>query len=170
MAPPLFATSHQGHIKAAEFVGCIYYWGQGVAVNYPRAMAAYKVGAEGGDATSQWMVGAMYCYGRDVDVDYAQALPWIEKAAAQHDPTAVGQLGTMYCEGQGVTPSYRCGREYYARAIELGSTNAVENMQILTKAIQNVTSRRNDHSAPSQLLRDLMLSRLAPHTRRSPPS
>jgi len=73
-----------------------------------------------------------------VDVDYAQARPWLEKAAAQDDLKAVGQLGTMYCNGKGVTPSYRCGREYYARTIELGSTNAVESMQTLTKIIQQV--------------------------------
>jgi TPR repeat protein len=65
-------ASHQGHIEVAELVGIIYYWGQGVTVDYPRAIAAYKVGAEGGDAgyQCQWQVGVMYFTGRGVDVDY----------------------------------------------------------------------------------------------------
>ena len=141
MAP----TSHQGHINAANFVGGIYNWGQGVAVDYPRAMAAYKVGAEGGGAGCQHHVGYMYCYSLGVDVDYKQALPWIEQAAAQDQPDAVGQLGGMYREGKGVTPSWRRARGYYERAIELGSSKAVENMQTLTQSIQNVTSQRSNH-------------------------
>ena len=73
-----------------------------MAVDYPRAMAAYKVGGEGGDAICQWQVGSMYCCGQGVDVDYEQALPWIQKAAAQDDPAAVGELGTMYGDGNTV--------------------------------------------------------------------
>ena len=57
-----------------------------MAVDYPRAMAAYRVGAEGGHDGCQYQVGMMYYNGLGVDVDYAQALPWLEKAAAQDKP------------------------------------------------------------------------------------
>jgi TPR repeat protein len=147
----------QGHVEAAKLVGSIYFWGQGTVIDYPRAMAAYKVGAEGGDASSQHQVGMMYCMGLGVDVDYAQALLWIEKAAAQDLPTAVYQLGTMYGQGHGVTPSFRRAREYYKRAIELGNSDVVKEMQDLTTVIQTVTSQRSNHSAPSSLVRDLVL-------------
>ena len=50
-----------------------------MAVDYPRAMAAYKVGGEGGDAVCQYQVGGMYSDGQGVDVDYEQALPWIQR-------------------------------------------------------------------------------------------
>ena len=133
-------------------------------------MAAYKVGAEGGDAGSQWQVGFMYYSGLGVDVDYAQALPWIEKAAAQDYPEAVGQLGVIYNGGKGVTPSWRRAREYLERAIELGDSVAVEDMQTLTESIQAVTSRRSNHSAlPSPLVRELTLPHppsLSAHTHR----
>ena len=126
-------------------IGCIYNWGQGVAVDHPRAMAAYKVAAEGGDAGCQWDVGWMYYDGQGVDVhvDYTQALPWVEKAAAQDDREAVGQLGLMYHKGKGVTPSWRRAREYTERAIELGCSMAVNNMQTLAQDIQEVTSHAN---------------------------
>jgi len=74
-------------------------------------------------------------------VDYKQALPWFEKAAAQDDPNAVGTLGTMHGNGHGVTPSWRRAREYFERAIELGVSKSVGNMQTLTEGIQTVTSR-----------------------------
>ena len=110
-----------------------------MAKDYPRAMAAYKVGAEGGDAQCQSQVGIMYDYGRGVAVDYQQARLWLEKAAAQNDPDAAGQLGVMYFEGDGVTPSWRRARELYQRSIELGSSMAVKNMQTLAEDIQNVS-------------------------------
>ena len=111
-----------------------------MAIDYPRAMAAYKVGAEAGNALSQSQVGFMYFEGLGgVAVDYQQARAWVEKAAAQDHPHAVGQLGVMYHEGKGVTPSWRRARELYKRAIELGNSRAVENMQILPQSIQNVS-------------------------------
>ena len=116
-----------------------YHHGRGVAVDYPRSMAAYKVAAEAGHARCQWQVGWMYYFGRGVDVDYAQARPWIEKAAAQDHPIAVCQLGLTYHEGKGVTPSWRRAREYSERAIELGNSQAVKAMQKLTECIQMVT-------------------------------
>ena len=76
-----------------------------MATDDSRAMAAYKVGAEGGKAVSQHQVGMMYCMGHGVAVDYKQARPWLEKAAAQDHPGAVGALGLMHFEGGGVTPS-----------------------------------------------------------------
>ena len=110
----------------------------------------------------------MYCKGLGVDVDYAQALPWIEKAAAQDHPNAVCQLGDMCCAGRFVTSSLRRALEYFERAIELGNPKAVEAMQDLTEFIQQVTSRRSNHSALSpSLVRDLALTHLpslSPHT------
>jgi len=144
-----------------------------VAVDYPRAMAAYKVGAEGGDASCQWQVGMMYCNGEGVDVDYTQALSWLEKAAAQDDPDAVGQLGAMYCDGLGVTPSWRRAREHFERAVKLGNTKAAENMQILTGNIQAVTSERSHHPATSRTPPTSATATHLPsflHTYRSPPS
>ncbi len=138
----LHAHDHamQGHILAAQAIGDIYYWGKGVAQDYERAMAAYKVAAEAGDAFSQHQLGMMYCGASEgVAVDYQQARAWLEKAAAQDDPNAVGSLGGMYHMGLGVTPSWRRARELYKRAIELGDSTAVENMQILTLNIQNVS-------------------------------
>ena len=138
--PDCAPLSLQGHILAAQAIGDTYFWGKGVAIDYPRAMAAYKIAAEAGDAVSQHQVGAMYYMGRGVAVDYKQARAWIEKAAAQDDPDAVATLGVMYFGGEGVTPSWRCARELYQRAIELDAgSQAVNNMQALTEIMQHVS-------------------------------
>ena len=130
--------AQQGHIQAAHATGATYHWGQGAAIDSPRARAAYKVGAEGGLAGCQYQVGMMYCYGRGVAVDYQQAWAWLEKAAAQDHPDAINSLGVMNSEGMGVPPSWRRARELYQRAIELGCTAAVKNMQNLDQDIQQV--------------------------------
>ena len=124
-----------------------------MAIDYPRAMAAYKIAAEAGDALSQYAVGAMYYQGRGVAVDYEQARPWIEKAAAQDHPKAARVLGVMYANGQGVAPSWRRAREYYERAIELRDPRAVQGMQSLTQDIAVVTSSGTlPHTTPTLFL------------------
>ena len=113
-------------------------------------MAAYKIGAEAGDALSQYQVGMMYYTGKGVAVDYKQARPWLEKAAAQDDPDAIGLLGVMYSKGKGVIPSWRRARELCERAIELGNSKSVENMQILTQSAAEVTSsQKPPHTTPT---------------------
>ena len=138
----LHAHGHtmQGNILAASLIGDIYFWGKGVAKDDERAMAAYKVGAEGGDSGSQHQVGIMFCNGCGVAVDYQQARAWLEKAAAQDYPGAVGMVGGMYYAGRGVDTSFRRARELCKRAIELGDPGAMKNMQTLSKSIAEVTS------------------------------
>ena len=121
-----------------------------MAIDYSQAMAAYKISAEAGDALSQYQVGMMYLEGRGVAVDYKQARLWLEKAAAQDYPDAVGQLGTMYFYGKGVAPSWRRAREHDERLIELGNSQAVQNMQNLTQSTANVTSSgKPSHTTPT---------------------
>ena len=133
------APSTQGHIEAAGFIGGVFFFGQGVAVDYKRALAAYKIGAEGGDANCQYQLGGMLSEeGYGCDVDYEQALVWYEKAAAQDEPDAFNSLGVMARRGEGQTPSWRRARELYQRSIELGNEQTVEGMQTLNQSIQNV--------------------------------
>ena len=121
-----------------------------MAIDYPRAMAAYKIAAEAGDAISQYQVGMMYYYGQGVVVDFEQARAWLEKAAAQDDPDAIGQLGGMYFDGEGVALSWRRARELWERAIELGHSKSMKYMQILTRSIANVTSSgKPPHTTPT---------------------
>ena len=151
----------------------MYYWGKGVAIDYERAMAAYKISAEAGEAVSQYQVGTMYYTGQGVAVDYEQARPWIEKAAAQDHPQAVSGLGMIYGSGKGVAPSWRRARELFERAIESpGNSVAVKNMQILTEDIQTVSyTSRIFHHLPLRASRhSCPFPPFLDRTHRSPPS
>jgi len=88
---------HQGHVDAAVLIGSIYLWGQGVAVDYARAMAGYKVGAKAGHPVCQFQVGTMSFRGIGVDVDYEEAWAWFEKSAAQ-DYAEVCGWGVYCCD------------------------------------------------------------------------
>ena len=109
-------------------------------------MAAYKVGAEAGDALSQYQLGHMYYDGLGgVDVDFKQARAWFEKAVAQDHRNAVGQLALLYGMGHGVTSSWRRARELYQRSIELGGgSQAAQDMQFFTENIQQVQRNRSN--------------------------
>ena len=50
----------QGHVEAAETIGAIFYWGQGVKKDMARALGAYKFGAEKGNAICQF--GGSCCF------------------------------------------------------------------------------------------------------------
>ena len=142
------ARSTQGHIRAATLIGSIYNWGQGVAVDRTRVAAAFKVGAEGGDAGCQNQLGVMLSKGLGIaSPDYKQALVWFEKAAAQDESEALFNLSAMFFNGQGGEPSWRRSRGYLQRGVGLGNQRAAESMQNLKDAIQQVTrSHTGNHS------------------------
>ena len=52
----------------------MYFWGKGVAIDYSRAMAAYKIAAEAGDALSQYHGGMMYKLGHSRTGENMQTL------------------------------------------------------------------------------------------------
>ena len=142
------APSTQGHIEAAGGIGSIYNWGQGVAIDYKRALAAYRICAEGGNAICQSQLGFMLCNGRGIDSpDYEQALVWLEKAAAQDGHEARNSLGHLAIHGQGQTPSWRRARIHFQRAVDLGNAAAAQNVLNLDGLIQQVTrAHAGDHS------------------------
>ena len=126
---------------AAAIIGSIYFHGEGVAVDYKRALPAYKTGAEGGDAHCQNQLGSMLsgeAYG--LELDYEQAVVWLEKAAAQDDPAACNNLAFMAVRAQGQAPSWRRARDYWQRAVDLGHAQASENMQPVADLIRQVAN------------------------------
>ena len=144
-------------------IGDIYYWGKGVAVDYERALAAYKIGAEGGHAVCQHQLGVMLSKGYGCDVDYEQALVWLEKSAAQGLASAVCSLADMAVGGRAQQPSWRRARELYQRAIALGQQQALELMHQLNGYIRQV--------ARSQATTPVVAAPTPPHpTPSSPPS
>ena len=132
---PVHATTlaaQQGYVKAAEYLGSIYFWGQGVVIDLPRAMVAYTVGAKGGDTSCQHQIGCMFMEGLGVEADLKQAMAWLEKAAAQGLPDAFGMIGYLHgMGGESLTPSVYRARYYLARAVKLGHVESGDSLKIL---------------------------------------
>ena len=76
-----------------------------MAIDYPRAMAAYKIGAEAGDAACQHQLGFMYYMGHGVAVDYTVGRAWFEKAAAQDFSDSFFVLGVTPPPSKCINPS-----------------------------------------------------------------
>ena len=64
--------------------------------DYATALKEFRVLAEQGDATAQFILGVMYHDGRGVTQDYKEAVKWHRKAADQGNALAQFNLGVMY--------------------------------------------------------------------------
>ena len=73
----------------------MYYHGQGVDVNYNKAVEWCEKAAKQGHALAQGNLGAMYYKGQGVDQDDSMAMRWYAKAAAQGNEQAQGQIGII---------------------------------------------------------------------------
>ena len=151
-----------GHAGCQCQLGSMLEHGRGIdSPDYEQALKWYRRGAVGGDADCQFQLGHMLSnegYGVGPPDD-EQALVWLKKAAAQDHPQAIVQLAHMAAQGYGQPASCRRAREGYQRAIGLGCTDAVQEMETLNYCIQEVT---RSHAGNNSSLRSSPPSLPAP--------
>ena len=104
-----------------------------MAVDYPRALAAYKIGAEGGNAHCQNQLGWMYQHGEGIDSpDYKQALMWFEIGAEGGDAGCQYHLGWMYQYGLGMdSPDYKQALVWFEKASSQDDPDAVSQLGLM---------------------------------------
>jgi TPR repeat protein len=66
----------QGNADAAYNLAVIHQYGDGVALDYDKAMQWYRVAADKGDKISQFQIGLMYQTGQGVTVNEEEAHRW----------------------------------------------------------------------------------------------
>lgn len=103
-----------------------YYTGQGLPVNYSRALKLYLIAATRGDAEAQFIVGGMLYKGMGTDPDQRQAFKWLQRAEQQGktSPESLGLLGLMYLQGIGVPQNYVEAEKRLSKAAEQGDIPA----------------------------------------------
>ena len=74
--------AEKGNSDAQFGLGYMYLQGQGVVLNYKKAMRWFRLAAEQGDPDAQNNLGLMYAVGTGVVEDPIYALMWFELAAA----------------------------------------------------------------------------------------
>lgn len=94
----------------------MYYNGQGVAVDYAKALYLYRQAALQGHAASMIAVGAMYENGLGTSPDYAAAMQWYRKAAGQGYASAQQSVGDLYRLGKGVRKDEAEAARWYEKA------------------------------------------------------
>jgi TPR repeat protein len=91
-----YLAASRGDADAQLNLGNCCYNGQGVRIDFARAVDWYEKAAAQGDAMVQSNLGVCYANGQGVKQDFARAVYWYEKAAAQGHASAQYNLGVTY--------------------------------------------------------------------------
>lgn len=106
---------------AAQFnLALLYFRGEKVQADVPRAIEWLRKSANQGYAEAQLHLGIAYSEGKGVLPDHAQAVTWYRKAAEQGDAMAQLVLGGAYYDGIGVPQDYTQFLYWYRKAAEQG--------------------------------------------------
>jgi len=122
--------AHQGD-AAAQFQLALLYWlGNSVPKDLPKAVKWLQKSAERGSALGQSHLGSVYQYGIGVPKDERKAAEWFQKAADQGNTVAQLHLGLMYVTGQGVSRDQQRGCELLHPMSSYGMTEDEMRNQI----------------------------------------
>lgn len=91
--------------------------------DWVEAAKYYKEAAECGHVAAMEALGEFYISGW-VEEDHEKGLMWLERAAEQGSADACCALGHYYNDGYGSKPNHRLAKEWWEKAIDLGSDAA----------------------------------------------
>ena len=134
--------AQQGHAKAQEGIGTMYYEGRGVARDYAEAFRWFHRAAEQGEPNAQFYLGVMYHDGLGVVKDRAEAVRWYRRAADQGTSAAQVNLGALYAEGDGVPRDDAEAVRWYRRAAEQGNAFGQNNLAYMYEVGRGVAQDR----------------------------
>ncbi|KFX94284.1 hypothetical protein V490_04419 [Pseudogymnoascus sp. VKM F-3557] len=109
--------------NAAGYLGRMYMRGEGVDVNYDKAVHWFRRGITGGDAGSQNGLGLMYLHGLKVSKDATKAADLFRAAADQDYAPAQVNLAKLHLD-QGRTDDIQIARSYFELAARYGNIEA----------------------------------------------
>ncbi|MDE6850611.1 MAG: sel1 repeat family protein, partial [Clostridia bacterium] len=95
----LLKSAESGNAEAQYELALRYHKGNGVEIDFEKALYWYEQSANRGYVNAQAWLGSNYrCgynYGMCVDVDYEKALYWYGKAAEQGDVESIEEIKTI---------------------------------------------------------------------------
>ena len=93
-ALPLIMNSAKDGLKEAQLrLGVMYYYGNGVELDYKKATEWLTKAANQGDDRAQTNLGNIYYSGLGTEPDFKKSIYWYEKAASQNYSGAQTMLG-----------------------------------------------------------------------------
>ena len=103
--------------SAQYYLGFMYYYGQGVEVDYDKALRFLREAVDKGGNEGYAVIGDAYREGHGVEQNYGAACECYSKAPVAY---AKKRLGDMYRDGK----NYREALKHYQQAAEWGSADA----------------------------------------------
>ena len=122
-------------------LGVSYERGAGVPQDSVEAAKWYRLAAEQGNASAQFILGSLHLGGRHVPQDYDKAVKWLRLAAEQGYAIAQVVLGSLYLKGVGVPQDYVQAHMWFNLAAASYSTDearrdvAVSKLNAVAKAM-----------------------------------
>ena len=96
------AVAKTGDAAAQAALGGLFIHGEGVTIDYGRALHWTRMAADQGEVTGQFNMGSIYAGGLGVERDYGEAAHWFQLAAEQNDAISRYNLAILYSRGLGV--------------------------------------------------------------------
>jgi TPR repeat protein len=96
------ALAEAGNSASQAALGSLYIHGEGVHIDYRKALKWTQMAAEQGDMTGQFNMGSIYASGLGVERDYGEAAYWFRLAGDQYDSVSRYNLAILYSRGLGV--------------------------------------------------------------------
>lgn len=133
----LTKAADQNHIYALNNLAMCYQTGEGVEVDYSKALKLLNKAAELGDMMAYYNIGQAYIFGLGVKKDLLKGLSLIQKAAesniegSEHAQYFLGQVSEKGIEEEGVSPDIDKAIEWYKKAAKHNDKEAIKALQRL---------------------------------------
>lgn len=107
---------------AAQIVGTMYFYGQGLKKNVPKGLQLLSSAAAAGNASACSQLGLIYFYGNNVPKDYKKAFAYLR--IDNQTPAGLQLRARMLEEGLGCTANLAEALSCYSKAALRGSIDA----------------------------------------------
>ena len=109
----------------------MYFYGEGVSQNYPKAFKWFEKSAMQNNRGAQYNLAIMHEKGQGTLKDIEEAARWYSTAANNGHVKAMTKLGYMYYYGNGTEQNRKNAHTWWQKASELGDDDAKKNVGIL---------------------------------------
>jgi len=122
-------SGSMGYSQAYHNLGMYYKYATGGKQDFEKAYNAFKNGADAGNPNNCYNCGFMLYKGLGCQQNYEAAIDQFLRAADHNHASAMFMLGLCYRNGFGVEADTTIANIYLRNAAELGSIDAMEEMQ-----------------------------------------
>lgn len=120
----LIKLAEKGDAQSLYKLGDIYYRGDVVEQNYPKAIEYFEQAAQLKDDDAIFRLGRIYYFGRIVNRDYSKAMKYFQECAKNGNSEAQEFIAQMYFDGTGVEQNYYKAFDYFFKAAAKDNSTA----------------------------------------------